>query len=56
MDEKDEDGAYGKPGSQNPVEVVTVMKKEQAQGGLALAEDVLSETNGVATVADVVCG
>ncbi|XP_064971870.1 YTH domain-containing protein ECT2 isoform X1 [Musa acuminata AAA Group] len=50
FDEKDEDGANGKPGSQNPVEVVTVMKKEQAQGGLlALAEDVLSETNGVAT-------
>lgn len=49
FDEKDEDGANGNLGLQNPVEVVTVMKKETA-------EDVLSETNGVATVADVVCG
>ncbi|RWW46266.1 hypothetical protein BHE74_00047844 [Ensete ventricosum] len=50
FDEKDEDGADGKPGLQNPVEVVTVTKKEPAQGGLALAQDV---TNGAATVADV---
>ncbi|KAJ8470184.1 hypothetical protein OPV22_024527 [Ensete ventricosum] len=50
FDEKDEDGADGKPALQNPVEVVTVTKKEPAQGGLALAQDV---TNGVATVADV---
>ncbi|RWW34985.1 hypothetical protein GW17_00000204, partial [Ensete ventricosum] len=51
--EKDKDASNGKPGSQKPLEVVTVLKKESAQVGLALGEHVLSEKNGLAAVAGV---
>nr|XP_009398525.1 PREDICTED: YTH domain-containing family protein 2-like [Musa acuminata subsp. malaccensis] len=51
--EKDKDASNGKPGLQKPLEVVTVLKKESAQVGLALGEHVLSEKNGLAAVAGV---
>lgn len=51
--EKDKDASNGKPGLQKPLEVVTVLKKESAQVGLALGEHVLSEKNGLAAAAGV---
>ncbi|XP_042446136.1 YTH domain-containing protein ECT4-like isoform X1 [Zingiber officinale] len=53
LDEKDKDVANTKPGSQKLMEVVKILKKESAQGGLRVGELVLSETNCAAEAAGV---
>ncbi|WOK99454.1 YTH domain-containing family protein 2-like [Canna indica] len=45
--------ANGKPGLQKPLEVVTILKKEPAQGMHVVTEHVLSEKNGASAVAGV---
>ncbi|XP_042449129.1 YTH domain-containing protein ECT2-like [Zingiber officinale] len=53
LDEKDKDVANTKPGSQKLMEVVKILKKESAQGGLRVGELVLSETNCAAEAVGV---